>query len=70
MCELEDENPRLMQYIKGFKVRHSSSNLTRFYALQAFEDNGGPIDYLIGKKQATALIKTISTVAKQNFQKC
>ena len=70
MCELEDENPRLMQYIKGFKVKHSSSNLTRFYALQAFEDNGGPIDYLIGKKQATSLINTISTVAKQNFQKC
>lgn len=38
-----------------------------YYALKAFEDNGGPIDHLVSKKQAVNLLQGASILAKQHF---
>ena len=64
MSEIEQENPRFAQYVKGFKVKRNSLFHAKYYALQAFEDNGGPIDHLLSKKQAMSLLKTTAVAAK------
>lgn len=70
MSEIEEENPRFVQFIKGFKVKRNELLRPKFYALQAYENNGGPIDHLIGKKQAIQLMKTRSIAAKDFFYTC
>lgn len=70
MTEIEEENPRFVQFIKGFKVKRNELLRPKFYALQAYENNGGPIDHLIGKKQAIQLMKTRSITAKDFFYTC
>ena len=67
MSEIEAENPRFVQYVKGFKVKRNALFKPPFYALQAFEDNGSPIDHLITKKQAMQLLQKIAITAQKNF---
>ena len=50
MTEIEEENPRFTQFVKGFKVKRNALLKPRYYALQSYEDNGGPIDHLVSKK--------------------
>ena len=58
MTEVEEENPRYLQFITGFKVKRNALYRQPFYALKAYERNGGPIDHLIGKKQAIDMMLT------------
>lgn len=60
MSEIEEENPKFTQFIESFRVKRQGIDKPRFYALKAFEDNGGPIDHLVSKKQAINLMKSIS----------
>ena len=50
MTEIEEENPMFAQYVTSFRVRRNALLKPRFYALKAYEDNGGPIDHLISTK--------------------
>lgn len=70
MSEIEEENPRFIQYITSFKVKRNELYKPQFYALRAFEDNGKPLDYLVGKKQAVNILKDVSLAAKSHFYEC
>lgn len=67
MTEIEEENPRFTQFVKGFKVKRNALLKARYYALQSYEDNGGPIDHLVSKKQAIDLMKSVSILDKTHF---
>ena len=62
MSEIEEENPRYTQFVEGFKIRRNELFRPRFFALKAFDTNGGPIDHLVSKKHALDLMKTVSLV--------
>lgn len=51
-------------------MKRNSLFKPKFYALQSFEDHGGPIDHLISKKQAISVIKTRAVAARHNFYTC
>lgn len=55
MTEIEEENPLFTQFVSGFKVRRDDVMKPRYYALKAFNLNGGPLDHLIAKKSAISI---------------
>lgn len=69
MAEIEAETPKFVQYVESFKVHRNELLNPPFYALKAYELNKGPIDQLVGKKNALSLLKTISIVSKPQFYK-
>ena len=67
MSEIEEENPRYTQFVKGFKIKRNELFTPPYYALKAYENNKGPIDHLISTKQAISLLKTASIVGRHHF---
>ena len=51
----------------GFKVKQNDLMKPKYYALQAYEDNKGPLDRLMGKTEALDLIKNHSILDSKPF---
>ena len=43
---------------------------SKYYAIQAFENNKGPIDHLISKQDAIDIMKSQALISKLHFYEC
>ena len=69
MSEAESENPKYACMITGYKIERNTYYATPYYALEACERNGGPIQHLITKAHAKELLTEYSLLGRKCFNK-
>ena len=67
MTELEEDNPKFACLVTGYKVEKNSMNQVPYYALDAYERNGGPIAHLVAFSQAKEVLKDYSLFGRKCF---
>ena len=67
MSELEEENPKFACLITGYNIEKNNVNQVPYYALKAYERNGGPINHLVGREQAKGVLKDYSLLGRRCF---
>ena len=67
MSEVEEENPNFACMVTGFVIERNSMHQVPYYALNAYERNGGPINHLIGVQQAKEVLKDYSLLGRKCF---
>ena len=68
MSETEQEDPNYASLVTGYAIERDKVNDTPYYGLQAFEENKGPIDHLVNRKDCIEFLNNYSLLGRVCFQ--